>query len=52
MRNEEFADFSVKYGNEEQKVHRVILANHSKYLERLFRNDFAACFHRVVQPSK
>ena len=48
MRNEEFADFSVKYGSEEQKVHRVILANQSKCFERLFKNDFAACPHCMI----
>ena len=34
------ADFTIKFGNEERRVHRVMLAHRSEYFAKLFRNEF------------
>jgi hypothetical protein len=48
MRSGALTDFTVKFGDEERRVHRVLLANHSKYFRKLFNSNFVARMLLIV----
>lgn len=40
-----FADFTIKFKDIEYRVHRQIVACHSKYFKKCFDSDFEVCRH-------